>query len=136
MCIRDSVNIDCNQLGFLIGVSLFSDIQYDMNYGTEEEEYSTVARNNNHMSGAPHDMSTVMDSIKGSYTCPKCNKQYCYIGNLKMHLKYECGLEPQFQCSYCPLRSKLKGNLMKHIRRKHRNIVAIPAISSQPMNVL
>lgn len=90
-----------------------------------------MPRGSNHMPvpQSPQEMKAVMDSIKGSYTCPKCNNKYCYIGNLKMHLKYECGLEPQFQCSYCPHRSKLKGNLMKHIRTKHRNI-SVSALQS------
>lgn len=62
---------------------------------------------------------STVDSTKGTFKCPKCTKLYITVGNLNMHLKYECGVEPKFQCSFCPHRSKLKGNLMKHILLKH-----------------
>jgi hypothetical protein len=39
-------------------------------------------------------------------------------------LRMECGKEPQFQCPYCPQKSKLKGNLKQHIMCKHVDLVA------------
>ncbi|KAJ1529444.1 hypothetical protein ONE63_006222 [Megalurothrips usitatus] len=57
------------------------------------------------------------------FPCPQCFKVYQYKYTLGTHLRYECGKEPQFQCPYCPHRSKLKGNLMKHIRKIHAHIV-------------
>lgn len=64
---------------------------------------------------------------RGLFPCPQCNKVYQYKYTLGTHLRYECGKEPQFQCPYCPHRSKLKGNLMKHVRKIHANLVAGPS---------
>ncbi|CAB0016851.1 unnamed protein product, partial [Nesidiocoris tenuis] len=49
----------------------------------------------------------------------KCGKSYKAKGSLARHRKYECGKEPQFQCPYCPHRSKLKEHLKTHIVAKH-----------------
>ncbi|XP_026675919.1 zinc finger protein 425-like [Diaphorina citri] len=57
--------------------------------------------------------------LNGSFICPKCSNRYVYKHNLKQHLKFECGVEPQFKCPYCDKRCKLKGNLMSHIALKH-----------------
>lgn len=54
------------------------------------------------------------------YNCETCGNSYKLIGNLNRHLRYECGVEPQFQCSYCPYKAKLKGNLNKHMAN-HKN---------------
>ncbi|RZB39182.1 hypothetical protein BDFB_000071 [Asbolus verrucosus] len=35
--------------------------------------------------------------------------------SLKKHMKYECQKEPTFLCSYCPYKSKTKGNLKIHV---------------------
>lgn len=54
------------------------------------------------------------------FSCDTCGNTYKFYGNLNQHLRYECGIEPQFQCTYCPYRAKLKGNLKKHMLN-HRN---------------
>ncbi|XP_039284544.1 zinc finger protein 425-like [Nilaparvata lugens] len=54
------------------------------------------------------------------YACPNnCGKMYSYKKGLNQHLKYECGLNPNFQCNFCHFRSKFKFNLTKHIAVKH-----------------
>ncbi|RZF39479.1 hypothetical protein LSTR_LSTR001000, partial [Laodelphax striatellus] len=59
--------------------------------------------------------------------CPRCGKDFLHLGSLRKHLKFECGLEPQFKCPYCEHRSKQKGNLKQHIQNKHRiSIIEIP----------
>ncbi|CAH0547439.1 unnamed protein product [Brassicogethes aeneus] len=35
------------------------------------------------------------------YQCMKCLKNYKHKHILRRHLKFECGIEPQFQCSIC-----------------------------------
>ncbi|KAK3915473.1 Longitudinals lacking protein, isoforms A/B/D/L [Frankliniella fusca] len=77
-------------------------------------------------SGSPgnsEDNPQQFNASRGLFPCPQCNKVYQYKYTLGTHLRYECGKEPQFQCPYCPHRSKLKGNLMKHIRKIHASIV-------------
>lgn len=54
-----------------------------------------------------------------TFICQRCSKAYKYSRSLKKHLKYECGVKPQFQCSYCDYRTKIKSSLKRHIIRKH-----------------
>lgn len=35
------------------------------------------------------------------------------------HARNECGKDPNFQCPYCPHRTKQRGNLKMHIMSKH-----------------
>lgn len=53
------------------------------------------------------------------FRCEKCGNTYRWKESLRNHEKLECGKEPQFQCHYCPYRSKLNWNLQKHVSRKH-----------------
>lgn len=55
----------------------------------------------------------------GSFPCESCGKIYKWRRTLQNHIKVECGKDPQFQCPYCPLRSKRKGNLTAHIKAVH-----------------
>lgn len=49
------------------------------------------------------------------FTCENCGRSYSHRRNLWRHTKHECGKEPQFQCLYCPKKSKLKANLKQHM---------------------
>ncbi|XP_030765792.1 zinc finger protein 708-like [Sitophilus oryzae] len=40
--------------------------------------------------------------------CYKCGNTFTRVDNLKRHVKYICGVKPQFKCSYCPYASKHK----------------------------
>lgn len=51
--------------------------------------------------------------------CDVCGRSYAYRSSLYRHLKYECGKAPQFQCPYCPRKTKQKLNLREHIRMLH-----------------
>jgi hypothetical protein len=62
----------------------------------------------------------------GVFQCPNCGKFYKYRRNMVAHLKLECGMEPQFQCQFCPCRYKQKSKLQIHVGSKHRN--AFPAL--------
>ncbi|XP_034249719.1 zinc finger protein 524-like [Thrips palmi] len=72
----------------------------------------------------------------GSFPCQQCGKTYRWKGNLSQHLRYECGMPPQFKCPYCPYRSKHRSDLKnKHMKTKHPNLPLIlptvaPATSS------
>lgn len=56
-----------------------------------------------------------------SFVCNICKKTYKYISTLKTHQKFECNMEPKFQCPVCPFKTKRKGNLNSHLSFKHRN---------------
>ncbi|XP_066991958.1 longitudinals lacking protein, isoforms H/M/V isoform X14 [Anabrus simplex] len=56
-----------------------------------------------------------------TFSCLQCTRIYKNKVSLRNHLRYECGKEPAFKCPYCCYCSKLKGNLVKHLRRLHKN---------------
>lgn len=60
-----------------------------------------------------------VDNVSGEpkkpFVCNKCYHSYTQKSHLNCHLKYECGKEPQFQCSQCPKRFKIKSNLRQHM---------------------
>lgn len=49
------------------------------------------------------------------FCCPQCGKVYRWKKSLNLHLKYECGKEPQFQCPYCFVKAKRNWHLKQHI---------------------
>ncbi|KAJ8924944.1 hypothetical protein NQ315_001107 [Exocentrus adspersus] len=53
------------------------------------------------------------------FQCLKCQKVYKHKHILKRHLKYECGKEPQFQCTICGHKNKRRYELSIHIKTKH-----------------
>lgn len=53
------------------------------------------------------------------HICKNCGNVYVYYSSLTRHLREECGKLPKYQCLYCPKRSKLHCNLLKHMRTKH-----------------
>lgn len=59
------------------------------------------------------------------FTCHQCGKAYKHKTSLTKHLKYECGMQAQFYCPYCPYRAKQKGTLKSHISMKHHKILGL-----------
>lgn len=58
------------------------------------------------------------------FLCPNdnCGRYYKGINgkhNLKRHLLYECGVEPQFRCQFCQKRFTQKSSLKAHLSMKH-----------------
>lgn len=62
----------------------------------------------------------IQNAIIRSYTCIQCGHTYKYKRSLSRHLRFECGKEPEFKCPFCPSKTKLKENLKRHIKYKHR----------------
>ncbi|XP_063697882.1 zinc finger protein ZFP2-like [Culicoides brevitarsis] len=42
----------------------------------------------------------------GAYTCNRCGNSYARPHSLNRHIRFECGVEPKFQCPICILRAK------------------------------
>ncbi|XP_018363303.1 PREDICTED: longitudinals lacking protein, isoforms A/B/D/L isoform X6 [Trachymyrmex cornetzi] len=61
------------------------------------------------------------------YLCPKCGNSYKYLGDMKKHLRFQCGQEPRFECPYCQKRTKVSSNMYAHVRAMH---------SDQPMYII
>lgn len=64
--------------------------------------------------------------LKSRFICPKsCGRSYKSKRALNQHLKYECGIEPQFKCFVCLKRFSLKGSLKSHLGLIHNIIHSI-----------
>jgi len=48
-----------------------------------------------------------------------CGKKYKHRTNLLRHKKNECGVEPQFKCSYCSKAYTQNASLKFHVLRQH-----------------
>lgn len=60
------------------------------------------------------------EDIKGHFKCTKCGvAHYNYKKSLNKHLKYKCGKDPQFTCTFCSYKAYWKNNLKDHIKRYH-----------------
>lgn len=57
------------------------------------------------------------------FPCDKCGQTYKHKSSLRKHRRYECGIEPQFGCPYCPHRSKRKQHLQVHVNRQHGEVL-------------
>lgn len=52
----------------------------------------------------------------GRITCPKnCGSHYKSKSGLYNHLKYECGIDPQFKCKYCGKTFARHSNMRRHM---------------------
>jgi len=66
-----------------------------------------------------HSSKDGLYSRVGNFPCPDCGKIYIWKTSLIRHRREECGKEPHFQCPYCYKKTKLKCNLLKHVRNCH-----------------
>ncbi|XP_012270352.1 longitudinals lacking protein, isoforms A/B/D/L isoform X6 [Orussus abietinus] len=57
------------------------------------------------------------------YACPNvnCPSTFKWKRNLTSHLRYSCGREPRFKCPYCEYMCKVKTDVRKHVKVKHRD---------------
>ncbi|XP_020290047.1 longitudinals lacking protein, isoforms A/B/D/L-like isoform X3 [Pseudomyrmex gracilis] len=54
--------------------------------------------------------------------CPKCGKSYKYLGDMKKHLRFQCGKKPGFECPYCHKRAYISSNMYSHVRSVHSDL--------------
>ncbi|KYN03785.1 hypothetical protein ALC62_05297 [Cyphomyrmex costatus] len=55
-----------------------------------------------------------------SYKCGTCNKEFKKKTHLHIHERIHNDEKP-YQCEFCKYKSRQKGNLRKHVKRKHNN---------------
>jgi Zinc finger, C2H2 type. len=53
------------------------------------------------------------------YPCKYCGKCYSDQKKLATHQREDCGNGPGFECPYCCVIIRRKGNLLRHIRKFH-----------------
>jgi len=70
---------------------------------------------NSHVSGI-----SVQRYSDGMFYCPRqCSRKYKYKKGLVRHLKYECGIEPQFKCLICGKTYKQPETFKMHLMSIH-----------------
>lgn len=79
----------------------------------------TVAMENGVDETGNHGTASVRDS--SSYSCPRCGNAYSRPHSLNRHIRFECGVEPQFECPICHKKSKHKHNLVLHMRTHQKS---------------
>ena len=55
------------------------------------------------------------------FQCENCGRSYQRPKHLRAHKLRECGIEPQLKCPFCPMKTKRKENLKRHIGLIHPN---------------
>lgn len=65
-------------------------------------------------------------TVGGAYKCKKCCNSYARLHSLNRHLRFECGVEPQFECPVCHKKSKHKHNLVLHMRTHRESAARTP----------
>ncbi|KAG5670099.1 hypothetical protein PVAND_000382 [Polypedilum vanderplanki] len=66
---------------------------------------------------SPLSLTPIQTSIGGGapYSCSRCGNTYARPHSLNRHIRFECGVEPKFECPVCHKKSKhrqvLKGSL-------------------------
>lgn len=65
-------------------------------------------------------MGATLTTPGGAYTCNRCGNSYARPHSLNRHIRFECGVEPKFECPVCHKKSKHKHNLVLHMRT-HQN---------------
>ncbi|KAF0311805.1 Longitudinals lacking protein, isoforms H/M/V [Amphibalanus amphitrite] len=63
----------------------------------------------------------MVSSPARQYNCERCGRQYTSSGNLKRHVKYECGVEPQFQCPVCKKKFQHRHSVKIHVVSTHKS---------------
>ncbi|XP_033210168.1 zinc finger protein 678-like isoform X2 [Belonocnema kinseyi] len=53
------------------------------------------------------------------YKCKKCARTYSHLYSLTHHLKYECDVTPQFDCTFCGKQFKRKNHMNRHVGLVH-----------------
>ncbi|XP_017799488.1 PREDICTED: zinc finger protein 37-like [Habropoda laboriosa] len=80
---------------------------------TRENGCAEASLTGNHANSNVRDLSI--------YTCPRCGNAYTRPHSLNRHIRFECGVEPQFECHICHKKSKHKHNLVLHMRTHQKH---------------
>lgn len=65
--------------------------------------------------------ATTYDAVKKKFCCPRCNRGYTRIYDMKTHYQFQCSKPPRYACYYCPQTNKFSSNMYNHVRKFHSN---------------
>jgi uncharacterized Zn-finger protein len=61
---------------------------------------------------SPLSLTPIPSTVGAPYSCSRCGNTYARPHSLNRHIRFECGVEPKFECPVC------------HKKSKHRQILA------------
>lgn len=64
-----------------------------------------------------------LSGFKGDFECVKCGRRYKHKFSLNFHLKYECGVDRQFQCIECHKCFVRNSHLKVHMINVHKKLL-------------
>jgi len=71
---------------------------------------------------ANNKMRIVLGAQEWRFVCPRnCGRSYKRRNAIWRHLKFECGIEPKFQCYVCLRRFSHKESMTKHLTAVHKS---------------
>nr|XP_012150791.1 PREDICTED: zinc finger protein 391-like [Megachile rotundata] len=85
----------------------------------EEDAAKSKASETSSLAGKRPITASIRDSSR--YSCPRCGNAYTRPHSLSRHMRFECGVEPQFECPVCHKKSKHKHNLVLHMRTHQKH---------------
>jgi hypothetical protein len=61
----------------------------------------------------------LLKQVGGWFPCKYCGKCYSDKKKLSTHQREDCGNGPGFECPYCHVKIRRRGNLFRHVRHFH-----------------
>jgi uncharacterized Zn-finger protein len=65
---------------------------------------SSGGSGNNQLS--PLSLTPIQPTVGAPYSCSRCGNTYARPHSLNRHIRFECGVEPKFECPVCHKKSK------------------------------
>lgn len=93
---------------------MFADIEEYNDEDDEDDGYRRLAKRKNQR-------SLRSSYNEGFFTCPnKCGRVYHLKNSLYKHLKFDCGVEKQFECQVCHKAFSRKTSMRNHLFLVHK----------------
>ncbi|XP_047112430.1 early growth response factor homolog 1-like [Schistocerca piceifrons] len=107
-------------LTFLFELCVQVTATYIYNFLLEHSMSTQFLQENNVFSQEQLQWSTA--TKERNFSCTRCHNTYTRRDNLLRHMRFECGVEPQFQCPVCYKRARHKYHLISHMKRHNRTV--------------
>jgi hypothetical protein len=102
------------QLPFIKGLGLLPRSSVSSSQQRDHiERKHEISRSSNSTSSAsggnqlsPISLTPIPTNVGAPYSCSRCGNTYARPHSLNRHIRFECGVEPKFECPVCHKKSK------------------------------
>ncbi|XP_043284376.1 longitudinals lacking protein isoform X4 [Venturia canescens] len=108
--------------------------RYEKDYSTTRRQITRVRADSHQHTNAGMPAFPMTSQYSGSriqleeasssgqkFHCPRCNRGYKRISDMRTHCHFQCGKEPRYQCPYCMKKAKFSSNMYVHVRKVHKD---------------